>query len=86
MMIDILSGVISGASYLNRVGRFYSENNACMDVGFTFIAIDPKIVLGDDYENIMEEYVDALRNSKATEGAIIALPGDDRIKNFNENK
>ena len=85
MMIDILSGVISGASYLNRVGRFYSENNACMDVGFTFIAIDPKIVLGDDYENIMEEYVDALRNSEATEGAIIALPGDDRIKRFREN-
>ena len=86
MMIDILSGVISGASYLNKVGRFYSEDNSCMDVGFTFIAIDPKIVLGDDYENIMEEYVDALRNSETAEGSIIALPGDDRIKNFNENK
>lgn len=85
MMIDIISGVISGASYLNKVGRFYSENNACMDVGFTFIAIDPKIVLGDDYENIMEGYVDALRNSEAVEDSEIVLPGDDRIKKFIEN-
>ena len=86
MMIDILSGVLSGAAYLNNVGRFYSENNACMDVGFTFIAIDPKIVFGDDYEKNMEEYVDALRNSEPAEGAIIALPGDDRIKSFKENR
>lgn len=85
MMIDILSGVISGASFLNKVGRFYSEDNACMDVGFTFIAIDPEIVLGEEYEKIMEEYVDALRNSETAEGAIIALPGDDRIKNFRLN-
>lgn len=85
MMIDILSGVISGASYLNNVGRFYSENNACMDVGFTFIAIDPKIVFGDDYEKIMEEYIDALRNSETAEGCTIALPGDDRLTNFKEN-
>lgn len=85
MMIDILSGVVSGASYLNNVGRFYSENNACMDVGFTFIAVDPKIVFGNDYEKIMEEYVDALRNSETTEGCKIVLPGDDRIKKFRGN-
>ncbi|MEE1505268.1 MAG: Ldh family oxidoreductase [Acutalibacteraceae bacterium] len=85
MMIDILSGVISGAAYLNKVGRFYSENNACMDVGFTFIAIDPKVVFGEEYEKIMEKYVDALRNSEATEGCTISLPGDDRLKHLKEN-
>ena len=85
MMIDILSGVISGASFLNKVGRFYSEDNACMNVGFTFIAIDPKVVFGEDYELVMEEYVDMLRNSEATEGCMISLPGDDRLKILKQN-
>lgn len=85
MMIDILSGVLSGAAYLNNVGRFYSQDNACMNVGFTFIAIDPKIVFGDDYEKIIEEYVEALRNSEAAEGCTISLPGDDRARNFRKN-
>lgn len=85
MMIDILSGVISGAGFLNKVGRFYSEDNSCMDVGFTFIAIDPKIVFGDGYNEIMQEYVDILRNSEAVDGCVISLPGDDRMKNYREN-
>lgn len=85
MMIDIIAGALSGASYLNKVGRFYSKTKSCMDVGFTFIAIDPKIVFGDDYEKIMEEYVDALRNSEAVEGCTITLPGDDRLTNFKAN-
>lgn len=85
MMIDILSGVISGASFLNKVGRFYSEDNSCMDVGFTFTAIDPKIVLGDEYESIIKEYVDALRNSDTVDDCVISLPGDDRIKKFKES-
>lgn len=85
MMIDIIAGALSGASYLNKVGRFYSETNACMDVGFTFIAIDPKVIFGEDYEKIMEEYVEALRNSEAVEGCTITLPGDDRLIKFKEN-
>ena len=56
-----------------------------MDVGFTFIAIDPEVVFGEEYEKIMEEYVEALRNSETAEGSIIALPGDDRIKKYKEN-
>ena len=85
MMIDVLAGVLSGAAYLNRVGRFYSDANEPMNVGFTFIAIDPSLVFGDDYEKIMEEYVEALRCSEAAEGCTISLPGDDRIKSFKNN-
>lgn len=85
MMIDVLSGVLAGASYLNNVGRFYSEDNACMNVGFTFIAIDPKIVFGEKYDDIITEYVNALRNSKTIPDQQIVLPGDDRIANFNKN-
>ena len=79
MMIDILSGVLSGAAYLNKVGRFYTESKNGMNIGFQFIVIDPKQVLGEEYDNIIAEYVSLLRNSKRIEGKTIILPGDDRL-------
>lgn len=81
MLIDIMSGVLSGAAYLNKVGRFYSEDNSSMNVGFYLTIIDPKVVCGDDYEKEIKEYVNLLKNSAAIEGQNISLPGDDRIKN-----
>lgn len=85
MIIDILSGVLSGAAYLNRVGRFYSDHNDCMNVGFYITVIDPLQVLGDGYDETINDFVDTLRNSKHAEGATISLPGDDRLKNRNLN-
>jgi LDH2 family malate/lactate/ureidoglycolate dehydrogenase len=79
MMIDVLSGVLSGAAYLNKVGRFYMENGSCMNVGFQFIVLDPKQILGDDYEQTIKEFVLLLRNSTPIEGQKIILPGDDRL-------
>ncbi len=82
LLIDVLAGVMSGASYLNKVGRFYSEKNDCMDVGFCFIAIDPKVVFGDDYNESIQDFVLRLRNSEKIEGNKISLPGDDRVENY----
>lgn len=79
MLIDIISGLVSGAAYLNKVGRFYSVDNTPMNVGFCCIAIDPNIVLGEDYSNAISDYVNTLRNSKPVDGNPIILPGDDRI-------
>lgn len=80
MMIDILSGVLSGAAYLDKVGRFYSESGACMNVGFYFVVIDPKQILGEEYDEVIHDFVSRLRNSKPIEGCSILLPGDDRLK------
>ncbi len=78
MLIDILAGVLSGSAFLNHVGRFYSDDK--MNVGFYMTVIDPKQVLGQEYENIINNYVHELRNSRSIEGQSIVLPGDDRIK------
>ena len=86
MMIDILSGVLSGAAYLNKVGRFYSETNDCMNVGFQFIVLDPKQILGEEYDEVMKDFVSQLRNSKPINGCSIILPGDDRLKYKKENQ
>ena len=79
MLIDVISGVLSGAAYLDKVGKFYSKNNEGMNVGFYMTVIDPLIVVGSEYQNIIHDFVKRLRNSKAIVGEKIVLPGDDRI-------
>ncbi len=79
MLIDILSGVLSGAAFLNNVGRFYSENGACMNVGFYITVIDPVQVLGEEAPSVLREFTDTLRHSEAIDGKTVCLPGDDRL-------
>ena len=85
MLIDIFSGLLSGASYLDKVGRFYSEDGSSMNVGFYMTVIDPVAVCGEEYNQEIREYVDRIKNSKAVEGKKITLPGADRI-NFRKNR
>lgn len=80
MLIDIISGLVSGAAFLNKVGRFYSEEGKCMNVGFCCIAMDPHMILGDEYDMIINDFVSTLRNSERVGESPITLPGDDRIK------
>ncbi len=79
MAIDILSGFLSGAGYLNKVNKFYSKDNSGMNVGQMFIAINPKMVYDGDFLSDMDGYIETLRSSRVKEGQSIAIPGDDRI-------
>lgn len=79
MAIDLLAGFLSGASFLNRVNKFYSQNDKGMDVGQMFMAINPAMVYDGDFLEDMDEYIINLRTSRVVEGKTIALPGDDRI-------
>jgi (2R)-3-sulfolactate dehydrogenase (NADP+) len=80
MTIDILAGVLSGASFLNNVGKFYSRDDACMNVGQTFISIDPAQIYGDNFTGAMEDYIAAIKSSAATEGQSIRIPGENRLR------
>ena len=86
MLIDLIAGLLSGSACLNNVGRFYSNDNSSMNVGFYITIIDPKQVFNGDYDIAIKEYVDALRNSKSADGQTIVLPGDDRVKYKNSLK
>lgn len=79
MAIDILSGFLSGAGYLNKVNKFYSQDGKGMNVGQMFIAINPEMVYEGDFLADMDGYVDTLRSSKVMDGRSIAIPGDDRV-------
>lgn len=85
MLIDIMSGVLSGAAFLNKVGRFYSEDNDSMNVGFYITAFSPEIICGDDYGVRIKEFADSLRNSTPADGNTVYLPGEDRINNKKRN-
>lgn len=86
MLIDIISGVLSGSAYLNKVGRFYGENNSSMNVGFFMTVISPEIICGEEYEDRISDFVELLRNSETIQGAKIALPGDDRVSYLKSNE
>jgi LDH2 family malate/lactate/ureidoglycolate dehydrogenase len=78
LTIDVLSGVISGASFSNNVGKFYSKDNKGMNVGQTFIVIDPAVVSDNDFLAVMDDYINIIRNSNAIGDSIIVLPGDNK--------
>lgn len=81
MCIDILSGLISGASYLDKVGKFYG-NNKCMNIGATFIAINPMLVLGETFYEKVDEYIKIIKQSEVIDKSNpIHIPGENRIKN-----
>lgn len=83
MLIDLISGLVSGAAFLNKVGRFYSSDNMGMNVGFCCIAIEPRLIMGVEYDTAIKDYVSLLRNSERIGPGPICLPGDDRLAYFN---
>lgn len=80
MLIDIISGVLSGAAFLNKVGRFYDDDNDSMNVGFYITAFSPEIICGEDYGTRIKKFTETLKNSAPADGNTVSFPGEDRIK------
>lgn len=88
IVIDILSGLISGAGYLNKVGSFYNSKNKCMNVGFTFIAIDPIQIYGESFFEEIDNYCNIIENSKHLDEQKITICGYNslnKLKDSDEN-
>ena len=85
MLIDIISGVMSGAAFLNKVGRFYDDHNNSMNIGFYITAFSPEIICGEDYGARIKDFANSIINSSAEEGQSVCMPGDDRINNKKRN-
>ena len=78
MIIDIMSGLLSGAGYLNGVGKFYSQDGACMNVGHMIVAINPALIYDGDFLMDADRYVEKLKASKSIDGKKIIVPGENR--------
>ena len=72
MAIDVLSGVLSGAGYLNNINRFYSQDNKCMNVGQCFTVINPQMVLDESFCDKIDDYIQQLHTS----GKNVRYPGE----------
>ena len=86
MMIDIVSGFLSGAGFLNGVGKFYSQDGACMNVGHLIVAINPELIYDGDFLQDADKYIEKLRLSKTIPGKRIVIPGEDRKQRMEDNE
>lgn len=84
MAIDILSGLITGSNYLDNVNRFFSKDSKCMNVGHTFIVMDPKIIYGTSFFDEMDIYLNRIRTSKSFTDNKVLVPGDINMNNICE--
>ena len=78
MMIDLMSGLLSGAAYLNQVGKFYSKDGGCMNTGHMMVAFHPDLIYDGDFLAEADRYVKRIMASKTIDGKSIILPGEDR--------
>lgn len=80
VIIDVLSGVLSGAGYLDNVNRFYNATEKCMNVGHVFTCINPKLVMGTSFYEEMDNFINKIHHSSPiNEKAIIRLPGENKM-------
>lgn len=83
IMIDVLAGLLSGAQYLDGVGRFYNSSS-CMNVGQVFIAINPQLIYGKEFYISIDNYINKIRNSEAIANKKISIPGDNKFNGINK--
>lgn len=83
LMVDFVSGLLSGAAYLNSVGRFYSSEQKCMNVGFFVTLFDPYIISDGKYDDLSLDFYNRLKSSLPIEGRSVVIPGEDRINSKN---
>ena len=72
MMVDLFSGMLSGAACLDDVGFFKSGK---MNVGQLFVAIDPRLVYGEHFYIEMDSYIRKIKES----GENVRLPGENKL-------
>lgn len=86
MMIDLFAGLLSGASCLDSVGRFFNPTSSGMDVGQIFVAIDPEIIYGENFYSDVDTYIRKIHSSKPIEENVpVKLPGENKMVRYKES-
>ncbi len=87
LMVDILSGIITGAGYSHGVKSMYKNFDESGDNGHFFIAIDiAKLIPIEHYYTRMETFIELLRSSGLEDSEkSVMLPGELRWKKYDQN-
>jgi LDH2 family malate/lactate/ureidoglycolate dehydrogenase len=85
MMIDILTGVMTGSLFGKDVPRMYDDAEP-QHIGHLFIVIDPESFLDiDEFKAKMDERIEQTRQSTPAKGVDrVHMPGD--MENLNRNR
>jgi LDH2 family malate/lactate/ureidoglycolate dehydrogenase len=77
MIVDILSGILSGSQYSRRIKSFHTLEGPT-GVGACFVGIDPsRFMLYDKFTALVEEYIQEMKSIKKQKGVKeILAPGE----------
>lgn len=78
LMVEVLSGLLSGAGFTHRIGRMYDEWDRPQDVGHFFLVINPRRILGGEvFEDRMRALWAELKTIPPAPGFTeVLLPGE----------
>jgi LDH2 family malate/lactate/ureidoglycolate dehydrogenase len=77
-LIEVLSGVLSGASFLSGIGRWIDPEPKPADQGHAFFALDVSAIMEEkQFADRMKQAIDEIHNAPKAEGCDrIYLPGE----------
>ena len=85
-MVDILSGVITGAAHGGKVRDPFDDFKGPQNVGHLFLAIKPNIFIGKNYIKRIKENIRIIKKLPRAKGfASISYPGENKARRFSKN-
>lgn len=84
IMLDILSGVLAGASYSSGVGSLFGDMDRPQNLGNFFLAMDIGFFMErKTFKQKMENYVDLIKSSDPADGfGEVLMPGEIEGRSF----
>ena len=85
-MVDILSGVLTGSSHGGKIKDPFEDFTGPQNVGHLFIAINPKIFLGNNFIKEMQKNIKLVKKLPKAKGfSSILYPGERKNKTYKKN-
>ena len=85
-MIDIISGVLTGANHGGKVKDPFDDFSGPQNIGHLFIVIKPSIFIGNNYLAQIKKNIRIIKKlPKAKKGNQIRYPGENKYSNYSKN-
>jgi len=85
-MVDIMSGVLTGANHAGKVKDPFDDFSGPQNVGLLFIVIKPSIFIGNNYLAQIKKNIRIIKKlPKIKKGNQILYPGEKKYLNFSKN-
>lgn len=88
VVIDILAGLMTGATYLDQVGSLFGDHDKNQNLGMIMVTLDVSNFMEiEEFKEKIDEYIYSIRDSKKVPGnGRIYLPGEIEYNNTVRNK